>query len=314
MQTSSSYDPVGEQQHVALIPTFPATVDANETFPSNDTNNTIELTARQQEQLNSILLKMNIVAIDEHSFICLLIAYSILIMTGACGNGLVCVAVARKPAMRTARNVYIINLAISDLILCLFTMPFTFVEIVLRFWPLGTMTCKLVAGLEATSIFVSTISITAIAIDRYHVIVHPTREQFRPKVAFLTILSIWLFALLLAAPLFTYKDVEHKIIPENTRNLLRQHGFHREMTSLDYCVENWPHPRGRFVASVEASSFVLWDSFVLCCSLLIGCDCDSTERPLICSYPIHSLLRSFIRPFTHRQSMWLFFLGRFQAQ
>ena len=204
---------------------------------------------------------MSIVAIDERSLICLLVAYSILIMTGACGNGLVCIAVSRKPAMRTARNVYIINLAISDLILCLFTMPFTLIEIVLRFWPLGTMTCKLVAGLEATSIFVSTISITAIAIDRYQVIVHPSREQFKPKVAFLTILSIWLFALLLAAPLFVSKDVEHNVIPTSTRNILRQHGFQSEMTSFDYCVENWQHPRGRFVALVF---FVLVRSFVDC--------------------------------------------------
>ncbi|XP_028967619.1 neuropeptide F receptor [Galendromus occidentalis] len=254
----SPYDPVGEQQHVALLPTF-SSVDQNETFPTNDTNHPIELTARQQELLNNILLKMNIVAIDESSLICLLVAYSILIMTGACGNGLVCLAVFRKAAMRTARNVYIINLAVSDLILCLFTMPFTLVEIVLRFWPLGKSTCKLVAGLEAISIFVSTISITAIAIDRYQVIVHPSREQFRPKVLFLTISSIWLFALVLAIPLFYSKDVEHKVIPANTRNILRQHGFQSEMTSFDYCVENWDHPRGRFYYSI----FVLVIQYVL---------------------------------------------------
>ncbi|RWS00234.1 neuropeptide F receptor-like protein, partial [Dinothrombium tinctorium] len=39
--------------------------------------------------------------------------------------------------MRTERNVFIINLAISDLLLCLFTMPFTLFQIVLRYWPLG---------------------------------------------------------------------------------------------------------------------------------------------------------------------------------
>lgn len=76
-------------------------------------------------------------AIDDSSLIALLIAYTILILLGVTGNGLVCAAVIRKPSMRTGRNVYIINLAISDLLLCIFTMPFTLVDIALKYWPLG---------------------------------------------------------------------------------------------------------------------------------------------------------------------------------
>jgi G-protein coupled receptor len=76
-------------------------------------------------------------AIDDRSLIYLLFGYISLIILGATGNGLVCIAVIRKPSMRTPRNIFIINLAISDLILCLFTMPFSLVEIALKFWPLG---------------------------------------------------------------------------------------------------------------------------------------------------------------------------------
>lgn len=68
-------------------------------------------------------------------FLC--IAYGLLIILGTIGNGLVCMAVIRNPAMRTARNVFIINLAISDLLLCIFTMPFTLMDIATKFWPLG---------------------------------------------------------------------------------------------------------------------------------------------------------------------------------
>ena len=99
------------------------------------------------------------------------IAYSVLIVLGSAGNSLVVLAVIRKPAMRTARNVFIINLAISDLILCLATTPLTAVEILTQYWPLGNtpILCKLVGTLQATSIFVSTVSITYIALDRYKV-------------------------------------------------------------------------------------------------------------------------------------------------
>ena len=100
-----------------------------------------------------------------------LLAYSLLIVFGAAGNSLVMIAVIRNPSMRTARNVFIINLAASDLFLCLATTPLTMVELLTQYWPLGNtpFLCKLVGTLQATSIFVSVISITAIALDRYQV-------------------------------------------------------------------------------------------------------------------------------------------------
>ena len=109
--------------------------------------------------------------VSEAAFASLLAAYGLLIILGAAGNSLVVLAVVRKPAMRTARNVFIINLAISDLLLCLVTMPLTLMELLTQYWPLGDtpFVCRLVGTLQATSIFVSTISITAIALDRYHV-------------------------------------------------------------------------------------------------------------------------------------------------
>ena len=59
----------------------------------------------------------------------------------------------------------------TDLLLCLVTMPLTLVEILTKYWPMGRLPflCKSIGTLQATSIFVSTISITAIALDRYQV-------------------------------------------------------------------------------------------------------------------------------------------------
>lgn len=50
-------------------------------------------------------------------------------------------------------------------------MPLTLAEILSKYWPLGENEplCKLIGTLQASSIFVSTISITAIALDRYQV-------------------------------------------------------------------------------------------------------------------------------------------------
>ena len=44
-------------------------------------------------------------------------------------------------------------------------------------WRLGEALCKLVPMVAGTNVFVSTMSITAIALDRFHLIVHPTDKQ-----------------------------------------------------------------------------------------------------------------------------------------
>ena len=52
-------------------------------------------------------------------------------------------AVVRNPSMRTARNVFIVNLAVSDLMLCLITMPLTLVEILYQAWQVRVFYIKL---------------------------------------------------------------------------------------------------------------------------------------------------------------------------
>lgn len=71
--------------------------------------------------------------------------------------------------MRTARNMFIVNLAVSDALVCCVGTPLTLMELLTKHWPLPNWPClcKACGAIQAISIFVSTISITAIALDRY---------------------------------------------------------------------------------------------------------------------------------------------------
>ena len=62
-------------------------------------------------------------------FYSLLVIYILAIIVGFCGNLLIVTAVLGRKRMRTARNVFIVTLAISDTTLCIFTMPFTLWEV-----------------------------------------------------------------------------------------------------------------------------------------------------------------------------------------
>ena len=67
--------------------------------------------------------------LDNYAFYTLFTVYIIAIIVGFFGNVLIVMAVLGRKRMRTARNVFIVTLAISDLVLCAFTMPSTLWEV-----------------------------------------------------------------------------------------------------------------------------------------------------------------------------------------
>lgn len=150
----------------------------------------------------------------------LTIAFSILIIFGATGNGLVCYVVARNPHMRTPRNIFIINLAISDLTLCLFTQPFNLMKVSVSVWKLEDFMCKLIPMFAGTNVFVSTISITAIALDRFQVIVYPTKDNMKKVGAAIALVSIWVISLLMASPLLIFNVVTTSSLEHATKHCI----------------------------------------------------------------------------------------------
>lgn len=92
--------------------------------------------------------------------------YSTVACMGALGNSMVIAAVLRNAQMRTPRNYFIINLALSDLLMCILTVPFTLYYVLNQFWDLGSTACKIVASAQGVNIFVSTMSITAIGLGK----------------------------------------------------------------------------------------------------------------------------------------------------
>ena len=66
-------------------------------------------------------------------------------------------------------NILIVNLAISDLLLCTMVSPVTLVEIMYKRWlgPKVQWVCQLSGMIPVCVTFISTLTITGIAIDRY---------------------------------------------------------------------------------------------------------------------------------------------------
>ncbi len=137
------------------------------------------------------------------------VVYGCSFVIGIIGNGMVVAVIYRHMKLKTVANVFVLNLAISDLTF-LITLPFwaTFTAMGYH-WPFGTFLCKASAGLVIFNLYTSIFFLTALSIDRYLAIVHPVRSR-RQRTLFyanLTCVLIWLFALLLSAPTALSRDV-----------------------------------------------------------------------------------------------------------
>ena len=92
--------------------------------------------------------------------------YAIIFVLGISGNALVVFVVLRNKAMQTITNLFILNLAVSDIMICLFAVPFTPLSAFLSDWYFGSAMCRIVPMTLGTTVYVSTLTSTGIAIDR----------------------------------------------------------------------------------------------------------------------------------------------------
>ena len=83
------------------------------------------------------------------------------------GNGLVVVAFLRDTQLQVTRNYYIFNLAIADLLIGFFVVPFYSSTVITGTWPLGWPFCVVWNIVHNTTLLTSHLTIVFITFDRY---------------------------------------------------------------------------------------------------------------------------------------------------
>jgi hypothetical protein len=135
----------------------------NDTNDSNVTN--VSVTPEQCQMAKYITENRNPFSYDILLTI-IPILYITVITVGVTGNALTLFVALRKSAMLTNRNLFIINLALADFFLCSVTTPLNLYNLLHPAWPLGNIACKAMNGCFAFTVFLSTLSISAIGLDR----------------------------------------------------------------------------------------------------------------------------------------------------
>lgn len=169
------------------------------------------------------------------------IFYGNIFVVGVLGNALVCFVVARNRQMQTVTNLFIANLAVSDVLLCVLAVPFTPLYTFLGGWIFGRTLCHLVPYAQGVSVYISTLTLTSIAIDRFIVIIYPFHPRMKIQVCLLVILGVWIVGLLVTLPYGVYMHLEESAAPRI------------------YCEEHWPSEwfRKTFSSVTSILQFVL---------------------------------------------------------
>ncbi|XP_062345507.1 somatostatin receptor type 4 isoform X1 [Cinclus cinclus] len=128
--------------------------------------------------------------------------YGLVCLLGLLGNALVIFVILRYAKMKTATNIYLLNLAIADELFML-SVPFVATAAALQRWPFGRTLCRTVLGVDGLNMFSSVFCLTVLSLDRYIAVVHPLRAASyrRPRVAKMVNGAVWLLALLVASPI-----------------------------------------------------------------------------------------------------------------
>ncbi|KAI4477406.1 hypothetical protein M0804_012792 [Polistes exclamans] len=118
-------------------------------------------------------------------------------LLGWSGNGVVVYVFLMTRSLRTPSNLLVVNLAFSDFIMMIIMSPPMVINCYFETWVLGTLMCDIYAMVGSLCGCASIWTMTAIALDRYNVIVKGmSGTPLTIKRALLQIIIIWLFGLL----------------------------------------------------------------------------------------------------------------------
>ncbi|PIC19761.1 hypothetical protein B9Z55_025188 [Caenorhabditis nigoni] len=121
-------------------------------------------------------------ALDDVTLYKVTALYLVIFIIGVFGNTATCLVMRKHPMMKTHTSMYLINLAVSDLVTLCVGLPF---EMMMNWhqypWPFPDFICNLKALIAETTSSVSILTILVFAIERYVAVCHPlylVKNQF----------------------------------------------------------------------------------------------------------------------------------------
>ncbi|XP_054156876.1 QRFP-like peptide receptor [Oppia nitens] len=116
------------------------------------------------------------------------------------GNTMIIWLIATTKSMRTPTNLFIANLALSDILIGALVIPFQFQTNLLKRWVLPYFMCYTCPTIQVITVCNSVFTLTALALERYRAVMYPLLAHVSKFNAKIEILVIWVLAIGLSVP------------------------------------------------------------------------------------------------------------------
>ncbi|XP_065069868.1 G-protein coupled receptor 83-like [Rhopilema esculentum] len=156
------------------------------------------------------------------------VLFSLIIIVSLIGNFLIVAIVIKNKRMHTLSNLLIMNISLADLLVTLLPMVWEIVRLGYftdGTWPLGSFMCVFAFFCVYMSVACSVLSLSAVSIDRYYLIVKPHSYSLKNQYIKYIIFGIWASAFCFALP-----------------TILMQRVVTDKDTGKKQCVEAWKNP------------------------------------------------------------------------
>lgn len=121
--------------------------------------------------------------------------YSFILTLGVIGNIYIILAVCCRKEMSSTINLFIVNLAVSDLGILVISLPAEYIKDYFA-WPFDKLTCQIFSPLNEVFFCVSIFTLTVITIERFRAICKPFKPRLKERDAKIIILIVWLVSYL----------------------------------------------------------------------------------------------------------------------
>ncbi|XP_068762304.1 melatonin receptor type 1C-like [Montipora capricornis] len=172
-------------------------------------------------------------------FITIVEVFSILTLNvfSLTGNTFVCIAVFKNVRLRSITNLYIVALAVSDLLSAIFVMPFVCGVLLTSKWVFGDLVCQFNAFFSLFVMYVSPVTMGLTAVNRYVRMCKPDeiyRKWFSKRKSIAFLMCVWIVvACYVAVPRFAGFQ-EHQFIPGYAHCSIEHPSYAGKM--IHYCI------------------------------------------------------------------------------
>ena len=171
------------------------------------------------------------VSLSQESLTGLIVLYSLTTVLSITGNIFVVLVFTKGRYSRTDLRPFLINLAVADLVMAFFCMPFTFADTIMGHWPFPKPLCTLVLFVQLFAVAASVLTNMAIGIDRFLVVTFPLKSRVTYSRSKYIIAIIWSCAFCLAAVQFFVGRAE-------------------SYGDVVKCIEKWPNVQSRRIYTI----------------------------------------------------------------